>query len=456
MTADATASPHELLDEGVIQPSYASSDTAPVTKQESMEDKEFAGSQGGQLQQTLSDQKASPSLDPLDPESKYLSGKKLALVFVGMLLSVFLIALDQTILAPALPVIASKFQALDQLAWIASTAAYTERKFARWTFGKWCPPRNSIAFRLGVLDWIGTVLILATITLLLLPLQWGGNKYAWTSGVVIGTFVAFGVLVVLFTVYEWKFAGKSSILPLRFFRNRTQVGACLEAFFLMFVLLLGTYYLPILFQATRGVSATKSGIDILPFMLGVVFAAGAGGGAVSYFGRYQPILFAAPALICVGSGLLYTITEHTPMKTLIGFQIILGIGVGLVMQNTIIAVQADIEDQNDVSQATGLVTFAQLVGGTIGISIASTVFGSKLSDGLREFAPLADFDLVRNSVQAIKNIPIEQQAGVIHAYVKALNVTYIIGVGAGVCASLSALLIRNISVKGKDLMAGGV
>lgn len=67
----------------------------------------------------------------------------------------------------------------------------------------------------------------------------------WSSGIVIGVFVAFGALVVILVVYEWKFAGTSSILPLRFFKNRTQVGACLEAFFLMFTLLLATYYLPI-------------------------------------------------------------------------------------------------------------------------------------------------------------------------------------------------------------------
>ncbi|KAL8292144.1 hypothetical protein RQP46_001610 [Phenoliferia psychrophenolica] len=603
------------------RPSYASSEvTAPVMKQETSDsdkhDLKLASSKDAPIVPTLSEQQPNTAVDPDDRESRYLSGRKacfkmdgveggsnlirkLATVFVGMLLSVFLIALDQTILAPALPVIASKFSALDQLAWIASsyfltqcaflllygqiltvfdrkytflfaitifelgslvcavapdvnvlifgrafagcgaagifvsvlsiiaevtrleqrpkllglfgavfgissvigpllggaftdkvtwrrvvrpappldevTAVYTEAKFSRYTGGRWCPPRGSIAFRLGVLDWIGTALMLATITLLLLPLQWGGSKYAWTSGVVVGTFVAFGALVVIFVIYEWKFAGKSSILPLRFFKNRTQVGACLEAFFLMFVLLLGTYYLPVFFQATRDSSATQSGIQILPFMcaefqlalhlscahldsrrLGVVFAAGMGGGAVSYFGRYQPILLAAPALICIGAGLLFTITEFTPMSTLIGYQIILGVGVGLVMQNTIIAVQADIADQNDISQATGLVTFAQLVGGTIGISIASTVFGSKLASGLHEFAPDAPFDLVRNSVFAIKDLVEPVKGQVIHAYVKALNATYIIGVGAGVAASLSALLIRNVSVKGKDMMSGGV
>lgn len=153
----------------------------------------------------------------------------------------------------------------------SSTALYTEAKFRRWTLGKWVPPRDTIAFRLGVLvsssrDSLRLPSLITHSTAGLdrnhtyacdhhspspsSPMGWkqvvsalapsggfeGGlrglmklrHRSAWTSGVVIGTFVGFGALVVIFTIWEWKFAGKSSILPLRFFRNRTQVGAMLE------------------------------------------------------------------------------------------------------------------------------------------------------------------------------------------------------------------------------------
>lgn len=100
--------------------------------------------------------------------------------------------------------------------------------------------------------------------------------------------------------------------------------------------------------------------------------------------------------------------------------------------------------------------FLELVGGTIGIAIASSVFGVELSSGLHKYAPTVDFNLVRNSVSAIyTDVPVELQAGVIHAYVKALNAVFLIGIPAGAFASLSALLIRNISVKGKNLMEMG-
>lgn len=93
--------------------------------------------------------------------------------------------------------------------------------------------------------------------------------------------------------------------------------------------------------------------------LGIVFSAGIVGGLVSYWGYYWPFLVSFPAFMCIGSGLLYTITAETSSAKLIGYQILLAVGVGAVMQNTLIAVQADVEDVNDVPQSTGLVTFTR-------------------------------------------------------------------------------------------------
>lgn len=115
-------------------------------------------------------------------------------------------------------------------------------------------------------------------------------------------------------------------------------------------------------------------------MLGVTIAAGVCGALISTFGSYWPFLVFGPIFSCIGSGLLYTVDEHTSSAKLIGFQIvrplspsqrwaradeqrdeqILAIGVGAVLQNTIIAVQADCDDETEVPQKTALVTFAQL------------------------------------------------------------------------------------------------
>jgi hypothetical protein len=128
-------------------------------------------------------------------------------------------------------------------------------------------------------------------------------------------------------------------------------------------LLLGTYYLPVFFQVTKGHSATRSGIDILPYMLSVVIAAGGSGGVINFTGRYWPFLLCSPLLISVGSGLLYTLDGNSGAGKEIGYQILFGVGVGGALQNTIIAIQAEYAKEEElIPQGTSLVTFFQLVG----------------------------------------------------------------------------------------------
>lgn len=94
-------------------------------------------------------------------------------------------------------------------------------------------------------------------------------------------------------------------------------------------------------------------------MLAVVVGAGLSGGIVSYWGRYLPFLVGGPMILAVGAGLLFTVRADTSSGALIGYQILLGLGTGFCLQNTLIAVQADCADERDIPQKTGLVTFAR-------------------------------------------------------------------------------------------------
>ncbi|QRV94670.1 major facilitator superfamily transporter [Ceratobasidium sp. AG-Ba] len=502
----------------------------------------------------------------VDENERYLSGSRLLLVFVGMLMSILLIALDQTIVATALPVIASKFDAFNQVTWIASGYFLTQagcmltygqllaiaptkwvylsavvlfeigslfcavattmeflifgRAFAGVTrleqrpvlfgsFGavfalasvigpllggaftdhvswRWCfyinlpfgaitvvtiifliPKRpamggpeydnkTSLQKWLG-LDWAGSVLALGMVTALLLPLQWGGNEKPWNDKVVIALFCVFGALLIAFVGWEM-YKGDRAILRTAMFRRRTQIGTCLEAFFVMLALLLGTYYLPVYFQVTKGHSATKSGIDILPFMLSVVVAAGLSGGVINGTGRYWPFLVASPLLISVGAGLLYTLDINSGSGKEIGYQIILGLGVGGALQNTVIAIQAEYANEEElIPQGSSLVTFTQLVGGIIGIAIAGSVLANQLGKYLFLYAPDLPTGVataVRQSVSIIFTLPQEQQEPVIRAYLKALNSVFLIGVPTGALASLSGFLVKNYNLKAMGIKAG--
>ncbi|KDQ12822.1 hypothetical protein BOTBODRAFT_189074 [Botryobasidium botryosum FD-172 SS1] len=526
-----------------------------------------------------------------EPQAEYVTGRPLYMALVGVLLSIFLIAIDQTIVANALPRIASVFNALPQLAWIPTSFLLTQTAFllifgqlpllfpSKWVFiwalfifelgsllsgvattinflifarafqgvgaagifvsaismvadlvpietrpkflgsfggvyavssiigpllggvfvqhvsWRWCfyinlplsvptfaailfyvkakpPPGlagkkspsseviesshtlmgsivlsiNNFFRKMAKLDWLGATLVLGFTTCLVLALQWGGNTKPWNSGDVIATFVVFGVLLVLFILWQF-YKGDRALLPLHLFNSMTVVGCCICAFFTRMAFFMAIYYLPLYFQAVKGHSALKSGIDLIPLVLALVFTSAIGGMLVSKTGRFWHLLFFGPLVGAVCYGVFFSINEYTSWGKLIGLQIGVGIGIGCTLQNTVVAVQATVR-KDMIPQSSALVTFSQFIGGVLGIAIAGTIFQNKLASGLREFAPDAPYDLLRQSVEAIATLPPDQKAGAIHAYVEALKLVFAsLGVTASALCSVSTLLIKDINLR---------
>lgn len=167
-------------------------------------------------------------------------------------------------------------------------------------------------------DWIGAGLVLGLTTCLILALTWGGNQKPWDSAAVIACLVVFGVLVPVFATWSW-WRGEKALLPITFFTNRSTAGAAGQAFFTMLSFLALIYYLPLEFQAVRGTSATKSGIDILPFMLLAVAGTIIAGMGTAINGHYWLWMILPPVLTCIGGGLFRTVTADTSYAKLAGF-----------------------------------------------------------------------------------------------------------------------------------------
>jgi hypothetical protein len=162
-----------------------------------------------------------------------------------------------------------------------------------------------------------------------------------------------------------------------------------------------------------------------------------------------PLLVTAPVFLAIGSGLLYTLTTSTTSAKLIGFQILAGIGTGMGMQNSILAMQVEFNATPKlIGQATSMGSFAQMLGGTLGLGIAEPVFASELAKYLARYAPDAPAQIVRESPTNIwSKLPEEMIPGVVRSYLEALRLVFVLGVPVAGLALLSALFIKRVKIK---------
>ncbi|KAJ7262074.1 ABC transporter [Mycena rebaudengoi] len=508
------------------------------------------------------------------PENLILTGKQLAAVFTALLLSILLIALDQTILSTALPRIASDFNSFSLQGWVASSfvlaqtvfllfygqmlrifpakwimvssisifeigslvcglaqnvdqliagrvvsgvgaagmfvamiqvlsqvtrledrprlfglfgavfglstvigpligGAFTDHVTWRWVFFinlpiggvsltavllllKASPPLGAdltkrspkdIFQQVLRLDFGGAILVAGAVTSLVLALQWGGNTKPWGDKAVIICFVFAAVLTVVYIIWEIRM-GDRAMVPTAIFKSRSIYAILAFCLLTRFSLLLFSYYIPIYYQAVKHRTATGSGIELLPFMLGVVVTVISSGQIVGKFGYYWPFLVAAPVILAIGSGLLYTLDTSSSTAKIIGFQILAGVGTGMGMQNALLAMQVEFNDNPKlIGQASSMASFAQFLGGTLGLGVAEPVFATELGKFLIKYAPNAPDVIVKESPAAIyTQLPPEMIQGVVRAYTESLRIVFVLGVPVAGLALICALFIKNIRI----------
>ncbi|KAJ7146843.1 transporter [Mycena epipterygia] len=478
---------------------------------------------------------------PVPEPSRILTGKKLAAVFTAILFSVLIIALDQTILATALPRIASDFSSFSLQGWVASSFLLAQTAFllfygqlfrivpSKWIlvgavtifevgslvcgvaqnveqliagrtvsglgaagifvasiqiisesvrledrarlFGLFgavfglssvigplvggaftdhaAPPLGSdpskrsykeLFKQVRRLDFVGIILVAGAVTCISLALEWGGNTKPWGDKGVIICFVFSAVIAGAWIRWEI-YLGDSAMVPMAIFKSHS-------VFLTRFSLLLFSYYIPIFYQAARHRSATASGIDLLPFVLSVVLSGIISGQVVGKFGYYWPLLFVAPMFLGVGSGLLYTLNTNSSSASLVGFQILAGVGTGLGMQNSLLAMQVEFRNNPKLlGQATSMAGFGQFLGGTLGLGVAEPVFSSELTKFLLKYAPDAPVEIVRQSPTAIYTaLPAAMIPGVVQSYLQSLRIVFVLGAPVAGLALLSAFFIKNIRI----------
>ncbi|KAH7627817.1 major facilitator superfamily domain-containing protein [Sordaria sp. MPI-SDFR-AT-0083] len=304
-------------------------------------------------------------------------------------------------------------------------------------------------------DPYGTAVFMPAIVCLLLALQWGGTTYEWDSWRIIFLFVLFGVLITAFIFIQFKMQDEGTVPP-RIIKKRSVWAATIFSFSLGAAFMGSVYYLPIWFQAVKGATAVKSGIMNLPMLLSTVILSVVAGGLVSTLGYYTPFMILCSVISSIGYGLLTTFQPDTASGKWIGYQILVGAGLGMGLQQSLMAVQTVLEIK-DVSIGTALMVFMQTLGGALFVSIAQNVFANKLVQYVGELAPgfgNAKDILLLGATSVQKTVDKSILPGVTLAYNNALTDVFMVFVAMAVVSIFGALLVEWKSVKGKNVEVG--
>jgi len=240
---------------------------------------------------------------------------------------------------------------------------------------------------------------------------------------------------------------KTATIPFRIINNRSVLAAIWYTFCAGSSMMVLVYYLPIWFQAIKGVSPVHSGIMNLPALLGITIASITAGLLTKTIGYYAPLMLAGATIMPIGAGLISTFTTHTNHSAWIGYQALWGIGMGLGMQQPSVAVQTVLE-KKDVPTGASLVFFAQGIGGALFTSLANNLIDNALKQGLRTI-PGIDADIVTNigATNLRHLVPPQQLESVLVVYNLAIRRAFYIAAAVAAAAMLGALAVEWKSIK---------
>ncbi|KAH0427986.1 major facilitator superfamily transporter [Colletotrichum camelliae] len=301
-------------------------------------------------------------------------------------------------------------------------------------------------------DPLGTVALMPAVICLLLALQWGGTVYPWSDARVIVLFVLFGVLSIVF-VFIQILNGPNATLPITVISQRSVAAACWFSVCTAGADFTLRQYIPIWFQAIKGVSAVDSGLMNLALILATALASIVSGVGITKIGYYNPFMIAATLFMSVGAGLLTTWKPDVPTRDWIGYQILYGMGSGQSMQTPLMVVQT-VLPMAEIPLGTALVMFLQTFGGAIFISVAQNIFTNELRNGLaKDFPNLNSTAIVDGGATSIRLpgvLPPGMLEPVLRLYSKSLTNSWYVALGLA-CASIAgSTLVQWKSVKSTE------
>ncbi|GIH99147.1 MFS transporter [Planobispora takensis] len=315
------------------------------------------------------------------------------------------------------------------------------------------PGRQSI-------DYLGIVFLGGAAACLVLMTTWGGGTYPWGDPVIIGLGVGAAVLLVLWWLAERRAA--EPVLPLRLFKLRVFNVASLMGFIVGVAMFGSLTYMPLFLQVVQGVSPTLSGLHLLPMMAGMLTTSIISGNIIARTGKYRVFPIAGSAVAALGLYLLSRIHADISTLELSAYLLVLGVGLGMVMQVLVIVVQNAVGFE-DLGVATSGATFFRSIGGSFGVAIAGSIFTSRLTEDLTRLAqavrlPQGFTEAVQADPTAIQKLPPGTAAAFLEAYSDAIARVFLFGAPVALVAFAISWLLPEVplheTTKAPDLGEG--
>jgi EmrB/QacA subfamily drug resistance transporter len=299
------------------------------------------------------------------------------------------------------------------------------------------------------IDYAGASLLAVSVVSLLLATVWGGVDYPWGSVQIIGLFASAVVGAILF-IWREHYA-KEPIISLQLFKSQIFSVASLLSFIIGIVMFGALIFLPQYQQLVRGDSATKSGLMMLPLVVGLMGASLTSGRLISKFGRYRRFPIMGTATVVIAFFLFSHIAVDTNRVLLGAWMLILGLGIGMVMPVLTLAVQNAV-DRKDLGTATSSVTFFRSIGSSLGAALFGAILTNRLAHHIAQNVGGAEgahaAKELSTSAQNLHTLPPDVLHKVLVSFASSFHDVFLFGLPFAVLAFIVALYLKESPLRG--------
>lgn len=304
------------------------------------------------------------------------------------------------------------------------------------------PKNMSLKTAMRGLDYAGIGLLIVSIIMVLLGLNWGADaKYKWDSAVILSLLIVGVLIMVAFFFNEWKVAA-NPIIPLRLLGTLSLGMTYLPVFVDGFVSMGLLFFLPLYSQAVHGASAIESGVELLPYVCMSSVVAIVVGQLTSRWGTYKEFIIIGWIAGVLSTGLMVLFDENTSRGRMVGILLVQGVSLGAVVNTQLLAVHAQLKNPADMALATSLWTLLRTFGGVFGVALGGTLVQSSLST--------ANASKYAQDIKGIADLSPELQEPVLKAFVEGLQKFFILLAALSGIALVASFFIVKVTMDGSD------